>query len=223
MSVEDDNFIREVNEELRSDQATALWKKYGKFIIGGAVAIVLGVAGNVFYQDWQTKQAGASGDIFLKGITAARDGEQEEALAAFAELETGGYGSYPVLAKMRSATVLYDQGKLDEAIAAFKAIVADSAAPDALQDIARIRAAYLLVDHGSYEAVSAEVELLTNLDNPMRHSAREALGLSAFKSNDLTRAKEWMELIVQDIETPRPMVARAQIILDLIAGRSAAG
>ncbi|MEW7008805.1 MULTISPECIES: tetratricopeptide repeat protein [unclassified Lentilitoribacter] len=222
MSSEDDNFIREVNEELRSDAATAIWKKYGKFIIGGAVAIVVGVAGNVAYKEYTANQAAASGDIFLEALTAAREGRQDEAIEGFDKLEAEGYGAYPLMAKLRAATVLADKGDASSAIAAFQAVSGDNGVPKALQDIAKIRAAYLLVDHGSYDDVSREVEVLTDTENAMRHSAREALGLAAYKANDFARAKEWMQLIVDDRRSPQQMSSRAQVILDLIAGRSAA-
>lgn len=220
MASEDDNFIREVNEELRSDAANAFWKKYGKFVIGGAVAIVVGVAGNVGYKNYVEGQAAASGDIFLEGLTHAREGRQDEAIAAFDQLKADGFGAYPVLAKMRSATVLADQGETAEAISEFQSVANDGSVPDALKDVAKIRAGYLLVDAGTYDDVSAQVELLTNTTNPMRHSAREILGLSAYKANDLTRAKEWFELIIEDTSSPPQLSSRAQVILDLIAGRS---
>ena len=40
----DDSFIREVNEELRQDQAKALWDRYGPIVLGIAVAVVLATA-----------------------------------------------------------------------------------------------------------------------------------------------------------------------------------
>jgi hypothetical protein len=220
MSSEDDNFIREVNEELRSDAANAFWKKYGKLIIGGAVAIVVGVAGNVGYKNWIEGQAAASGDIFLEALTHAREGRNDEALASFDQLKAEGYGSYPVLAKMRAATVLAEQGDAEGAIAEFQAIANDSSVADALKDVARIRAGYLMVDVSSYDEVAAQIEILTNTTNTMRHSAREILGLSAFKANDLSRAKDWFTLSIEDTSTPQQISARAQVILDLIAGRS---
>lgn len=220
MSSEDDNFIREVNEELRSDAANAFWKKYGKLIIGGAVAIVVGVAGNVGYKNWVDGQAAASGDIFLEALTHAREGRNDEALASFDQLKTEGYGSYPVLAKMRAATVLAEQGDAEGAIAEFQAVANDSSVADALKDVARIRAGYLMVDVSSYDEVAAQIEILTNTTNTMRHSAREILGLSAFKANDLSRAKDWFTLSIEDTSTPQQISARAQVILDLIAGRS---
>lgn len=220
MSTEDDNFIREVNEELRSDQANAFWKKYGKLIIGGAVAIVLGVAGNVGYKNWVDGQAAASGDIFLEALTHAREGRNDEALAAFDQLKAEGYGSYPVLAKMRAATVVAEQGNAENAIAEFLSVANDSSVAEALKDVAKIRAGYLMVDVNTYDEVAAQVEVLTNTTNTMRHSAREILGLSAFKANDYARAKDWFTLVVEDTSTPQQIAARAQVILDLIAGRS---
>jgi hypothetical protein len=220
MSTEDDNFIREVNEELRSDAANALWKKYGKFIIGGAVAIVLGVAGNVGYKNWVDGQAAESGDIFLEALTHAREGRNDEALAAFDQLKSEGYGSYPVLAKMRAATVMAEEGNAENAISEFLSVANDSSVADALKDVARIRAGYLMVDVSTYDEVAAQVEILTNTTNTMRHSAREILGLSAFKANDLSRAKDWFTLVIEDTSTPQQLSARAQVILDLIAGRS---
>ena len=67
------------------------------------------------------------------------------------------------------------------------------------------------------EQVAAEAEQLTNAANPMRHSAREVLGLSAYKAGDFARAKEWFEQVVNDAEAPRNLSNRAQMLLDLIA------
>ena len=39
MAHENDSFIREVNEELRSDQIKGVWSRYGKLIIAAAVLI----------------------------------------------------------------------------------------------------------------------------------------------------------------------------------------
>jgi hypothetical protein len=51
----------------------------------------------------------------------------------------------------------------------------------------------------------------------LRHSAREALGLSAYKAGDMAKAKQWFQDIANDAETPRNVANRAQIMLDTIA------
>ncbi|RVH07371.1 tetratricopeptide repeat protein [Sinorhizobium meliloti] len=214
---QDDSFIREVNDELRSDQMKAVWTRFGGIIIGIAVLIVLGTVGKVGYDYWQESSSSQSGDTFLAALNLARENKSDEALAALTELEKDGYGSYPVLAQLRVATLQAQKGETDSAVAAFSEIGRDTLIPAALRDAARLRAAYLLIDAGTYEQVSSEVEQLAVPQNAMRHSAREALGLSAYKAGDYAKAKSWFQQIVDDAQSPRGIMNRAQMLLDVIA------
>lgn len=216
MANQDDSFIREVNEELRSDQVRAIWRKFGRVLIGAAVLLVLGTIGKVSYEYWRETEASAAGDRFLSALTLIREDKKDEGQKELAALEKDGFGAYPVLARMRTASLLAENGDTAGAVAAFTAIAKDGAIPQALRDAARLRAAYLLVDTASYEEVSAEAEQLTNPASAMRHSAREVLGLSAYKHGDFKRAKEWFEQIAGDAESPRNVANRAQMMLDLI-------
>lgn len=217
MANEHDSFIREVNEEIRSEQFRKAWARYGRLLIGGAVAIVVATAGWRGYEYWAEHRASGAGDQFLAALTLARDGKSDEALKALETLENEGSGAYPVLARMRAATLLAEKGDRAGAIAAFSEIGKDRAIPAVVQDAARLRAAYLLIDDGSYEQVSAEVEVMAVPTNGLRHSAREVLGLSAYKAGDMARAKQWFEQVVSDAQAPRNVSNRARAVLDLIA------
>ncbi|MEM6463148.1 MAG: tetratricopeptide repeat protein [Pseudomonadota bacterium] len=219
----DDSFIREVDQELRSERMKSIWARFGKYIIAAAVLIVVATAAIRGYDYWTKSQASNSGDAFLAALTLAREGRQDEALAALRELEQDGYGAYPALARMRAATVLADSGDFDAAISDFSTIGNDSSVPPSVRDIARIRAGYLLVDNGSYDDVAAQVEDLSGPDNPMRHSAREALGLSAWKAGELTQARQWFEQITGDTGVPAGLTQRAQMMLDVIAASGNTG
>lgn len=214
---QDDSFIREVNEELRSDQMRLIWRRFGRILIGGAVAIVLVTIGKVSYDAWRDSKASAAGDSFLAALTLAREGKNEEALSALTALEKDGFGAYPVLARMRAASLSAEGGNVEGAVDAFSAIAKDGSVPQALRDAARLRAAFLLVDTGSYEQVSAEAEQLAAPQSALRHSAREVLGLSAWRHEDYARAKEWFDAILADAETPRNVANRAQMLLDLMS------
>ena len=193
-----------------------VWKRFGRILIGAAVLIVLGTIGKVGYDYWRDSEASAAGDKFLAALTLARDGKKDEALTALTDLEKDGFGSYPVLARMRSASLLAETDA-QGAVNAFTVIAKDTSVPQALRDAARLRAAYLLVDTGTYDQVSAEAEQLATPQSAMRHSAREVLGLSAFKHEDYARAKEWFDAILADSETPRNVATRAQMLLELIS------
>ena len=213
---QNDSFIREVNEELRSDQVRNAWKRYSRIIIGAAVVIVLGTAGHRLWTHWDSTQASDAGDKFLAALTLADQGKRDEAEAALQALEQDGYGAYGILARFRAASVLAEKGDPSGAVASFKTIGDDASIPEAVRNTAKVRAAWLLVDTGSYDEVSAMVEAMATPANAMRHAAREALGLSAYKAGDMTRAREWFEQIVGDTQAPRNVTNRAQIMLDNI-------
>ena len=208
----DDGFFREVSQELRQDQAKALWDRYGTLIIAGAVAVVVATAAFVGWEYWSQSRADRSGDAYLNALSLARDGNTEEAKAAFEALEADGYGAYPVLARMRAATLLAQEGDYDGAVAAFDSVAADSAVPLSIREMARLRAGYLLVDHGSYADVAQRVEALTAETNPLRHSAREALGLSAWKEGRTVDASMLFEQILNDDNVPQTMRQRASLM-----------
>ncbi len=214
----DDSFIREVNEELRQDQAKALWDRYGPIFLGIAIAAVLATAAWVGWDYWTRSQANASGDRFSQALTLAGQGRADEALAQLQALEADGYGAYPVLARLRTATLQAAQGDTAAAVASFDAVAADNGVPASMRDMARLRAAYILVDHGSYADVSTRVEALTADTNALRHSAREALGLAAWKEGRSSDALALFEQLASDAEAPRNARERATLMSELIRG-----
>lgn len=214
----DDSFFREVNEEIRQDQAKALWDRFGPAFIVVAVAVVLATAAYVGWEYWVETKANKSGDDFSAALLLANSGKSDEALAALDALEKDGYGAYPVLARMRAATVLFEKGDAAGAVKEFDDVSNDSAIPQSLRDMARLRSALILVDTGSYEDVSSRVEPLTNDTNTLRHSAREALGLSAWKGGKAKDALALFDQIASDDGAPRNVRQRATLMSELIRG-----
>lgn len=212
----DDSFFREVNEELRTDRAKEFWRRYAPLIIGLAVAIVLATAAWRAYDWWSARQAARSGDQFLVALNLARTGKSDDALKALDTLEKTGYGDYGVLARMRAATVLANKGDDAGAVKAFDAVAADTEVPAAIRDMAQLRAAYILVDSGSYEDVARHAEPLSADGNPFRHSAREALGLAAWKKGDTADAAKLFNEIANDGGAPANLRQRAEIMLGLL-------
>jgi hypothetical protein len=217
MVKDDDSFFREVNEELRSDQMRIVWKRFGRILIGAAVLIVLGTAGYRGYEYWDSHNASQSGDRFTAALQLASQNKPDESLAALSAIEKDGTGAYPVLAKLRAASVQADKGDTAAAVAALTEIGNDSKAPSAIRDLAKLRAAWLLIDTGTYEQVAAQAEGMVAQGQMLANSAREALGLAAYKAGNFPQAKQWFKQIADDGTAPRNVSNRAQIMLDNIA------
>jgi hypothetical protein len=218
----DDSFFREVNEELRQEQAKALWDRYGPAFIALAVIIVLATAAYVGWQYWGETRASKSGDDFSAALQLANSGKSDEALKALDQLQKDGYGAYPLLARMRAATVLSEKGDSAGAVKEFDGVSNDTSVPEAIRDMARLRAAFILVDNGSYDDVAKRVEPLTSDTNMLRHSAREALGLAAWKAGKAKDALDLFDQIASDDGAPRDLRQRATLMSELIRGSGAA-
>lgn len=216
-----DSFFREVNEEIRQEKARALWERYGAVAIVVAVLVVVATAGFVGWEYWRESRAGSASDDFVQALQLARDGKNDEALAALKTIEEEGHGAYPVLARLRAAGLMAGKGDAAGAVAAFDAIAADSSADAALRDVARLRAALVLVDSGSFGDVSQRAGQLAVDTNPLRNSAREAMGLSAWKEGNGAEATKLFEQITADPAASPEQRRRASLMVDLIRGSGA--
>ena len=148
------------------------------------------------------------------------DGKHAEAEAGFQALANDAPTGYRLLSRFRAASETA-QRNAAAAGAAFEAISEDPSVPAVLRDLARIRAAFLLVDTGSQADVASRAEPLAAAGNSWRHAAREALALAAWKAGNVADTRRWAEALIADIEAPGGTRARAQLLLDLAAGADA--
>lgn len=212
--------FREVDEDLRKERYKRLWDRFGPYVIGLAVLIVVGTAGWRLWEYWQLRAAEATGDRFVAALELANGGDHDAAIAALNEIAADGSGLYPVLAEFRIAAERLADGDRDGAVEAFDAIAADSSTPDAVRPIARLRAALILVDTASLADLEDRIGDLAGTGEPWRHSAREILGLAAWQAGDLETAREYYEQIAADQEKPADLQTRAQFMLALIQART---
>ena len=63
---------------------------------------------------------------------------------------------------------------------------------------------------------TGKVEELAAPTSPVRFSAREILGLAAYKAGDYAKAKDWMQKIVDDNDAPAGARTRARMVLGMI-------
>lgn len=216
----DDGFFREVNEELRQERARALWGRFGPALIALAVLLVLATGIFQGYRYWQSQKADRIGDRFLQALDLANDTTAGKAIEKLDEVERSDFGAYPSLAAMRLASIKKAQGDSRGALQAFDQIAADPSTPVILQKIAKVRAAYILVDTGSVQDVEQRVkDLATDID-PLRLSAREAIGLAEWKAGNSDEAVHYFSEITQEGSSGLNVAARAQMMLDLIASHS---
>ena len=214
------DFIREVDEEMRNEQLRKLWDRFGPFVIGFALLIVLGTAANKGYEYWRVSQAAKSGDAFIEALALSDDGKQDEALAALESLKTQGSGGYPVLAEMRIAAEKAAGGQVDEAISLYENVAGNAKNDVVIQDLARIRANVLMLDQGRADDVILQLSGQMD-DHGFRHSARELVLLAHMEKKAFDQALPIADRVVNDAETPAQLRQRAEVYANYIRSKVA--
>ncbi|MBI3700740.1 MAG: tetratricopeptide repeat protein [Afipia sp.] len=205
----------EVDEELRREQIKKIWDRYSYLIVGVALLIIAGVGGWRGYQYFESKKAAEAGSAFVAASTLADDNKHAEAEAAFNKIAAEGAPAYRTLARLRAANEVAARDP-QTAVKLYDGIAADGSVGPADQDLARIRAASLSMETTPYDAMRQRLEPATGPDRTYRHSAREFLALSAWRANDTTSARQWLDMIGNDPLTPSSMRSRAEALQALL-------
>jgi hypothetical protein len=205
----------EVDEEVRRDQLKKLWDQYSIYIIALALLIIAAVGGWRGYQYLEAKKAAEAGAAFDAALDLSEQNKHTEAEAAFDKLAATAPAGYRMLARMRVAAEVAARdpkagAKMYDDIAGDRSIGTEQ------QDLAKIRAAGLLLDTESYPNMLQRLEAATRPEATFRHTARELLALSAWRANDTTAARQWLDMIASDGETPSAMRSRAEALQALL-------
>ena len=204
--------FREVNEDLRREQLKQLWRRFGKYIIGGAVLIVVIVAGYQILQSVQQSKERDSGDRYQAAFDLYRNGDLDGATTGFLALTEDGYGGYPTLAVMALANIRAEQGDIAGAVQTFDQVAADNSVNEGLRNSAKIRAAFLLIDTASFTDIENRLSEFMDSGNPYRVLALEALSISAIAAGNYQQAGQYVVQMVQDPFANSTTNARAQTL-----------
>jgi hypothetical protein len=201
----------EVNEDVRRDQLKQLWEQYSIYIIAGALLIIASVGGWRGYQYLEAKKAAEAGAAFDKAVELSEQSKHSEAEAAFNDLAAKAPSGYRMLARLRAAAEVANRdpqaaAKLYDDIAADRSV----GAPE--RDLAKVRAAGLLLETASYPNMLQRLEAAAAPEATFHHTARELLALSAWRANDTAAARKWLDLITNDGQTPPSLRSRAEAL-----------
>lgn len=210
------DIFHEVDEEVRRERLQKLWDRYSIYIIALAVLIVAAIGAWQGYVYWEAKKAAAAGAAFETALNLSEQGKHAEADAAFAKIAAEAPPGYRKLARLRAAAELA-QTKPADAVKAYDELAADASLGATLQDLAAVRVGMLMVDRASLADMRRRLDPVAEPGHSFRHNARELLALSAWRNQDFTAARRYIDMIASDGETPPGTRARAEVLSALIA------
>src|SRR5215468_207140 len=214
----DRDFFREVDDAVRQDRYKELWDKYGVYALAAAALIVVGVAGFKLWSYWQEQRAQQAGTEFSQAVTELDNGDAAKARDVFNSLADKGPTGYQILSRFQLAAAEAQAGNTDKAVALYDALATDAETDTILKGLATIQAATLRLDTADYAELERRVKSLVDQGSPWRYSARELLGLSAYRQNNIPAAEKQFSELVADQGTPQNLRERADMMLSLIVG-----
>ena len=211
------DIFQEVDEALQKERMEAFWRRWGPWLIAGAVAIVFITAAVVFYKD---KRAQALTEATSK-LMQARDADKPlKALSAFADNADNPHATYARMLAAGKALAGDDTRKAEDF---YNAIVADDAAPGQQRDMARIMAVRTGLDQGDKKADALLARLkpvLANSKSPWYFHARlQAAVIHGAVKGNFSKGGEMLTALINKDNIPRGLGQRARRIKHIYAIR----
>lgn len=202
----------EVNEELRRQQLKSIWDRFGVYIIGFAVLIILSVGGNEIINHLNNRLSQRESNTFDNALNLIENGNDSSGLDQLIKLTEGKTG-YKGLALFRLSSESLTNGNYQEAVDYLKKASLDKTLTNNLRVFAKIKAGLILVDNGSFSEVDVLLKEVVENGGPFSFHAKEILALALIKNGRDLEAQEIFQEIANDASAPPVLARRAEIFL----------
>jgi hypothetical protein len=185
-----EEFIREVDDELRREQALTIWKRYGRWIIGAVVGGLALFAGYLWWQNDRDTRRGVEGEQLSTALDSLAAGQIDTAKGELDKLTASKNVGVAAASKLSNAAILLSKNDSAGAAKAYGALAADATLDQPYRDLALVRQTAAEFDTMKPEDVVTRLKPLAAPGNPWFGSAGEMVGIAYLKmgKNDLAGA-----------------------------------
>lgn len=202
-------FYREVDEELRRDQALVFWQRWRLWILGGAFLLIASVAGFMWWQNQREAKAAEQGEALVAALESLEKGTVASAGPQIAQLEQSNVEGYRAAGLFSRANVLIESGDVAGAVAVLQRIAGDESLAEPYRHAALVRQTALEFDRMRPEAIVARLRPLVRRGNPWLGSAGELTAHAHLRQQRPDLAGQVFATIARDETVPESIRSRA--------------
>ena len=206
---ENEAFYREVDDELRRDQALQTWERYRWPIIIGFVLLVAAIGGFIWWQNHRQAQAGAQGEALAAIVDDMQKGAYRGTAPRIAELEQSGNDAYRSLGLISRANLLAQQGDSAGAARIFGQVAADEDVPQEVRNAALVRQTIVEYDRMQPAQIIQRLRPLVQPGNPFHGTAGELTAHAHLRAQQAEQAGRVFKAIADDATVPESIRSRA--------------
>jgi len=214
-ALQEDVFLREVDDALREDQMLTAFRRYGIPVGALIVAGLAALGGYLWYQNHQAGLADARGEEMVKALDTLEANDLVNGKRDLLPLAKDG-GGYGYAAKLLEGAAAQQAGKNDEAAKAFAEVASDTKVPQAYRDLATVREVAAGFDKMKPEDVVARLKPLAVQGNPWFGPAGEMTGVAYMKMGKNDLAGPLFATLAKDKDVPDTLRRRVRQLAGLL-------
>ena len=207
------DILRQVDEELRQDRLLSLWRRFRVYLIGGLILLIGSVLG---YQINKSVKQSFYEEEVEKYIISSDFVDFNQTIEELGKIENSNQLLISGIAQIKIATLLMENGKKQESKNKLLKIIKDGKADSILTDLA----IYFYLMSSLNDVSMDEINTyLTNdkLENSsFKYLFRETAAIKNLLVGNIKLSKEKFDELINDENTPRDIVIRANKFLDTI-------
>ena len=204
-----ETFVREVDENLRRDQARDFLKKNGPWIIGALLLLLAAIAGWLYWQDRQQKRAEAETERLNVVMSQIGTGDVAQSEKQLGELAQSSAEGVSASARLTRAPVALEKSDRATAITDYRSVMDDKGLAKPYRDLATVRLTALEFDQMKPADVIARLKPLAVAGNPWFGSAGEMTAMALLKLGRKDEAGRLFAAIAADNQVPDSIRSRA--------------
>ena len=210
-----DDIFKEVDEELREERLTKIWKRIGPYVIGilsGAIIITSAVIGYREYDETQRQNWGVQ---FAEAMNLSEEGNWQESLDLFDTLTEKTNLGYKTLSLFQAASLYAKNGDKEKALEIYQSLE-NKALDENFRDLATLMLIYLQFDNADPEILEKRIEKLASKGNPWYYNAVELKGFLFAKQKNKEKQIEIFNILSKDNKAPEGVRTRANDMLAIL-------
>ena len=210
------DLFQEIDDELRQDKASRLWKLYGKYLIAAAIIIITSVGGYKFWQQKQLDDGEKASIAYEAALARSASGDFKGAIDQLNEKELGKTPGYEALSQMQKANLAMKIKDFEAALITYKDITENDDYPQSIKEWASFRRAAVRVEKQIDSNASADLDKLIATDSPWRFLAKEIKAIKEIETGNNSEAKAIFSELADDENAPERLRVRAAEFLQTL-------
>lgn len=212
-----DEFLVEVENDIRKEKMLQLWKQYGKQVVAGVVGITILISGYNFWSYYEQNKRTQMAEKLIAAQDFIGQGETEKAQTILSSMATGSPTVYQQLALFQKAGLLSQ--KPEEMREIYQQLAANTKIDPLWRDLATLLNVMVSIDqpNAKIDDLLMQLSALTTNQNPWRYLAKEIKGVLLHRKGDNTQAAELFAQLVQDNQTPSGISMRARLMVQIVS------